>query len=222
MARDVSFAERGGTDMFGEGSATAYGVFEDMERNYMERAGDDPKEQHERATIYNYIRRSDKLYRDAVERLGGNVSNAAQSDGVTNEGIRKDVQFRRAINEANSKQKQAGGTKVELDDDVLFRLTKRGKSSVDSWLKKREDLTNEEREAFMQYLEPMDNNLAMATGWWYAKGVIRVPEDQSKVNDAVEVAKRAKVDPMRYGSPMEVLDTFKEYKICLLYTSRCV
>lgn len=213
MARDVSFAERGGTDMFGEGSATAYGVFEDMERKYMERAGDDPKEQHERATIYNYIRRSDKLYRDAVERLGGNASNAAQSDGVANEGIRKDVQFRRSINEANSKQKQAGGTKVELDDDVLFRLTKRGKSSVDSWLKKRDDLTNEEREAFMQYLEPMDNNLAMATGWWYAKGVIRVPEDQSKVNDAVEVAKRAKVDPMRYGSPMEVLDTFKEYKI---------
>ena len=213
MARDVSFAERGGTDMFGEGSATAYGVFEDMERNYMERAGDDPKEQHERATIYNYIRRSDKLYRDAVERLGGNASNAAQSDGVANEGIRKDVQFRRSINEANSKQKQAGGVKVELDDDVLFRLTKRGKSSVDSWLKKREDLTNEEREAFMRYLDPMDNNLAMATGWWYAKGVIRVPEDQSKVNDAVEVAKRAKVDPMRYGSPMEVLDTFKEYKI---------
>lgn len=213
MARDVSFAERGGTDMFGEGSATAYGVFEDMERNYMERAGDDPKEQHERATIYNYIRRSDKLYRDAVERLGGNASNAAQSDGVANEGIRKDVQFRRSINEANSKQKQAGGVKVELDDDVLFRLTKRGKSSVDSWLKKREDLTNEEREAFMQYIEPMDNNLAMATGWWYAKGVIRVPEDQSKVDEAVEVARRAKVDPMRYGSPMEVLDTFKEYKI---------
>ena len=123
------------------------------------------------------------------------------------------VLFRRSLDGANSKQKQVGGTQVDLDDDVLFRLTKRGKSNVEGWLKKREDLTNEEREAFMQYLEPMDNNLAVATGWWYAKGVIRVPEDQSKVDDAVEVAKRAKVDPMRYGSPMEVLDTFKEYKI---------
>lgn len=140
-------------------------------------------------------------------------SDKSDKSDVSDKSEELDVQFRRSINEANSKQKQTGGTKVELDDDVLFRLTKRGKSSVDSWLKKREDLTNEEREAFMQYLEPMDNNLAMATGWWYAKGVIRVPEDQSKVNDAVEVAKRAKVDPLRYGSPMEVLDTFKEYKI---------
>ena len=155
-----------------------------------------PVESEDMNAVYDAF---DHLFDTMEERIDDETGNA--------------VLFRRSLNGANSKQKQAGGTKVELDDDVLFRLTKRGKSSVDSWLKKRDDLTNEEREAFMQYLEPMDNNLAMATGWWYAKGVIRVPEDQSKVNDAVEVAKRAKVDPMRYGSPMEVLDTFKEYKI---------
>lgn len=59
----------------------------------------------------------------------------------------------------------------------------------------------------------MKNVEALATARWFVNEVIRVPEDQPKVNEAIKVAKSAKVDPLTYPSPMSILNTFKQYKI---------
>ncbi|WP_040576073.1 toxin-antitoxin system YwqK family antitoxin, partial [Porphyromonas somerae] len=67
--------------------------------------------------------------------------------------------------------------------------------------------------AFLNYIKPMKNVEALATAKWFASEVLRVPEDQPKVSEAIIVAKKAKVDPLTYSSPMNILNTFKEYKI---------
>lgn len=92
-------------------------------------------------------------------------------------------------------------------------ISKRVYNTAEGWLKKRDDLLEEERNAFLNYIKPMKNVEALATAKWFASEVLRVPEDQPKVSEAIIVAKKAKVDPLTYSSPMNILNTFKEYKI---------
>ena len=92
-------------------------------------------------------------------------------------------------------------------------ISKRVLKTAEGWLKKRDDLLEEERSALLDYLKPMKNVEALATARWFVNKVIRVPEDQPKVNEAIKVAKSAKVDPLTYSSPMNILNTFKQYKI---------
>ncbi|TFH94095.1 toxin-antitoxin system YwqK family antitoxin, partial [Porphyromonas levii] len=63
------------------------------------------------------------------------------------------------------------------------------------------------------YISPMRNVNALMTGRWFSKSVVRVPEDQPKIDEAVEIARRAKVDPMSYDSPMSLIEAFKKYKL---------
>ena len=92
-------------------------------------------------------------------------------------------------------------------------ISKRVYNTAEGWLKKRDDLLEEERNAFLNYIKPMKNVEALATAKWFASEVLRVPEDQPKVSEAIIVAKKAKVDPLTYSSPMNILNTFKQYKI---------
>ena len=92
-------------------------------------------------------------------------------------------------------------------------ISKRVYETAEGWLKKRDDLVEEERSAFLNYIKPMKNVEALATTMWFVNEVIRVPEDQPKVNEAIKVAKLAKVDPLTHSSPMNILNTFKQYKI---------
>ena len=92
-------------------------------------------------------------------------------------------------------------------------ISKRVYETAEGWLKKRDDLLEEERSALLNYIKPMKNVEALATARWFANEVIRVPEDQQKVSEAIIVAKKAKVDPLTYTSPMNILNTFKQYKI---------
>lgn len=92
-------------------------------------------------------------------------------------------------------------------------ISKRVYQTAEGWLKKRDDLVEEERSAFLNYIKPMKNVEALATTRWFRNNVIRVPEDQPKVIEAIKVARLAKVDPLTYSSPMSILNTFKQYKI---------
>lgn len=47
---------------------------------------------------------------------------------------------------------------------------------------------------------------------WVIRGTVILPEDEYKVDDALAVAEKAKVDPMAYGSPMELLQAHKEFR----------
>ena len=47
---------------------------------------------------------------------------------------------------------------------------------------------------------------------WVVRGTVILPEDEYKVDDALAVAEKAKVDPFAYDSPMALLQAHKEYK----------
>ncbi|MBR8766563.1 hypothetical protein IX306_001939 [Porphyromonas levii] len=91
--------------------------------------------------------------------------------------------------------------------------TKRVLETVDIWLRRDLDLSEEDKMSFLTYISPMRNVNALMTGRWFSKSVVRVPEDQPKIDEAVEIARRAKVDPMSYDSPMSLIEAFKKYKL---------
>ena len=113
--------------------------------------------------------------------------------------------------ELNAKQKQPGEDHVILDneiiDDIRFRLSKNNRKVVESWLNKRTDIDAAERESTLAYIDNLaDAKTQLATGWWFAKGTIRLPEDMPKVEQAVAISSIAKVDPLKYSSPMELIN----------------
>ena len=97
--------------------------------------------------------------------------------------------------------------------DTMFRISKSNTQTINSWLNKREDLTTEEKEAFLEYIDEFEPAKQLATAKWFTAGVIRLPEDQSKVDQAIKVAKVAKVDPMQYKSPMELINAHSDISV---------
>ena len=111
--------------------------------------------------------------------------------------------------EANDKNKQPGKTNPDItaDADVMFRLSNRDRETIAKWLEKRNDLTAEEKTQMLNYFDTFeDKKLQLAAGWWFAKGTVRFPEDMPKVEQAVKVSTLAKVDPLQYSSPMELIN----------------
>ncbi len=47
---------------------------------------------------------------------------------------------------------------------------------------------------------------------WFCKDAIRLPEDAPKVTEAIKTAERAKVDPMQYDRPGDILEKFSEFR----------
>ena len=125
----------------------------------------------------------------------------------------------RTIESANEKQKQPLSEGVDLglarleEPTTLFRVSNNNRTTIESWLRKRTDISDAERNAVMDYIDGLDNaKLQLATARWYANGAIRLPEDMDKVKQAVSVAGKAKVDPLQYPSPMALLDTHADFK----------
>lgn len=156
----------------------------------------------------------------------GNWENAG--DGLTMHSInvtdqmKKDVMegqtmFRIGDNEKthemNDKQKQPGED-YEIEDEARFRLSKNNRKTIESWLNKRTDLGEGERQSTLSYIDGLDDSKTqLATGWWFAKGTIRLPEDMPKVEQAVAVSTIAKVDPLNYSSPMELINAHADIQV---------
>jgi hypothetical protein len=47
---------------------------------------------------------------------------------------------------------------------------------------------------------------------WFCKDTVRLPEDAPKITDALKTAERAKVDPMQFERPGDILEQFAEYR----------
>lgn len=113
----------------------------------------------------------------------------------------------------NEKQKKDGTQDVVSGSDIRFRATKRAKETIDGWLNKRSDLTEEDKATFYDEIKDLDNKGSLAAGRWFANGRIRLPEDMAKVKQALLVAEQAKVDPIQYESPMDLINTHSEVKL---------
>lgn len=138
----------------------------------------------------------------------GNVIPLSQRFNDGSNDIRFSIRRYHNFATAQMENKIPGKEYPELEDaDVRFSLSKNNRATVEAWLRKRGDLTDEQRRAVVDYLDTMNNaTLQLATAKWFSQGVVRLPEDMDKVEQAVSVAGKAKVDPLQYNSPMELLD----------------
>lgn len=101
------------------------------------------------------------------------------------------------------------GKKV-LEESAIesFSISRNNEATIDKWLGKREDFTDEVKNAFKEYIADFKPATQLATTKWFANGVIRIPEDMPKVEQAMEIAQRKKVDALQYNSPMELIEQF--------------
>ena len=154
---------------------------------------------------------------DARKYLDANAGKKLSYDRGTRFRIGEDEE---QTNVMNSKQKAVGKEYPAVDegefDNLRFRVTNRQKETIMSkkWLGSRTDLSDAEKESFIEWLDKQDYDAAttLATARWFANGTIRVPEDMAKVQQAVKVANIAKVDATQFKSPMEVIDIFADIK----------
>lgn len=103
------------------------------------------------------------------------------------------------------------GKKVlEESVDESFSISRNNEATIDKWLGKREDFTDEVKSAFKEFIADFKPATQLATTKWFANGVIRIPEDMPKVEQAMEIAQRKKVDALQYNSPMEIIDQLGE------------
>lgn len=148
---------------------------------------------------------------------GTQVKSATSNNGEysqTNPDVRFSVKRYRDFTTAQQAQKLPG-TEYPTDQQMVrFSLSNRNRTAVSAWLRKRKDLTDDQRKVVVDYLDELSNpKLQLATARWFAQGVIRLPEDMPKVEQAVAVADRAKVDPLQYDSPMELIEAHADIEI---------
>lgn len=175
--------------------------------------------------LVNFMNKYGKQWGVKVENVyipGISESNWENAgDGLTMHSVVVTPEMRRDVLEgqvmfrvANEKNKEVSTPEPELDEDIMFRVSNRDRETISKWLSKRNDLTDSERQKILDYIDTLeDKKLQLATGWWFAKGSIRIPEDMPKVEQAVQVANVAKVDPMQYSSPMELINAHANIEI---------
>ena len=114
----------------------------------------------------------------------------------------------------------AGGQKsadVEYPDagreisGIRFKVgAKRREEYARQLAKHRPDLdANAVLDEIDKFDEPKKEKVALH---WVVRGAIRLPEDAYKVEDALSVAQKAKVDPFAYSSPLALIEAHKDIK----------
>ena len=126
-------------------------------------------------------------------------------DNYFNEGIvpQQDFMFKTAA--VNDK-----ATNVSLPDaEFLFKISKNNRQTISNWLGKRPNITEDVKEMVLNYLDGYnDATLQLATGKWFAQNAIKLPEDMEKCMQAVETAKKFKLNPLQYPNPMAIINEF--------------
>lgn len=157
-----------------------------------------------------------RTHQGTPRRIGGDRITKAQQNVLNYLETGEFKSEREPLEVANATQKQPvsdAAQPVVTEEDIMFRLSKNNKATVESWLKKREDINDEQRAEVVDYIDKLDDaKTQLATAKWFANGTIRIPEDMKKVQQAISVAGKAKVDPLRYNSPMELLDAHADFK----------
>ena len=118
----------------------------------------------------------------------------------------------------SGRQKQAGVTYPDASEEiraqVSFDTPEIGKKSREDFgrilAKHRPDLdANAVIDEIAKFDTPKKRKAALH---WVVRGAIQLPEDAYKVEDALSVAEKAKVDPFAYRSPLELIDAHKDIK----------
>lgn len=162
------------------------------------------------AVVYNRLKENYEGDDRYFHTLGRNITDNPRR--VINEDISKEIL--RRIATAPVKAYLALEDMSDAVDDIRFRLSNNNHKVITSWLNKRTDLTEAEKAAVLNDIYNLeDAKTQLATGWWFAKGAIRLPEDMPKVEQAVAVSTIAKVDPLKYSSPMELINAHADIQV---------
>ncbi len=102
----------------------------------------------------------------------------------------------------------------DMSNPIQFLVGRKRREEMERRLKKaRPDMTEEQRQALFGILDGLeDTKLENATFGWFMNGSVRLPEDMDKIRQAVDVAGKAKVDPMQYKSPMALLEAHANFR----------
>ena len=161
---------------------------------------------------YKNTENNRKLLEPITRDDAGNVIPLSERFNTEREDIRFSIKRYQDFSRAQLLNKQPGKEYAD-ENELLFSMTKNNRATITAWLKKREDLSEAQRNAFVNWLADLNNaKLQLATAKWFTQGAIRLPEDMPKVEQAVSVADKAKVDPLQYGSPMELLEKHADFK----------
>lgn len=147
--------------------------------------------------------------------FGGSYTYPDVSEDFPDENIKGDAKLVAAV---NSSQKRAGAAYVDaldMEDDILFRMSKNTRATVNNWVDKwgkaggfdEETIegTKSELNAQLDAIDDATTQLAFAK--WFCSGRVRLgDEDMAKVEQAVKLARNHKVDPLSFSSPMEIIN----------------
>lgn len=101
--------------------------------------------------------------------------------------------------------------------DIRFRIGERRKADMKAGLlNKLTNATDEQVERTINEIEKLGESfkeggnpkLEKVAFHWAKKGTIILPEDNDKIIQAVRLAENAKVDPMKYDRPMEIINKY--------------
>jgi hypothetical protein len=112
----------------------------------------------------------------------------------------------------NGVQKQAGVEYPDASSEIVrFSIgAKRREEYAGLLARKRPDLDAEAVLAELdKFDDPKKEKIALH---WVVRGGLQLPEDAYKIDDALDVAAKAKVDPFAYKSPDELLLANKQFK----------
>lgn len=174
--------------------------------------------------IEEYERGSEESRLEAVRRASDrddvqfSVKGKRADESVLDYAKRMSEENTQPLPTANAKQSksnsQLSAARFDLFDNAEFSISKGNRATIEGWLNKRSDLSDKERGAVIDYIDKLDSaQVQLATGKWFANGAIRLPEDMPKVEQAAKVAKKAKVDMLKYASPMELINAHADLKI---------
>ena len=115
--------------------------------------------------------------------------------------------------ELNAKQAKTADARViqkEAESDTRFSVSKNNRATINKWLDKRSDITEDERKTFFLEIDDKEPMVQLATAKWFANGAIRLPEDQLTVDEAIRNARKMNVDPVGYAAPGIINKQYRE------------
>ncbi len=93
-----------------------------------------------------------------------------------------------------------------MRNTMLDKLTNATEASIDKTIEEIEKLSEEVKQGG-------DPKTEKATFHWIMKGTVILPEDNYKIKHALKIADMAKIDPMGYDSPMELINVNADIEI---------
>ncbi len=132
--------------------------------------------------------------------------------------LAKGTRVAEILAQANAGQKRANGEYADVSGMDMgipqFSISRNNRKTIEGWLDKWERAQDgnaqERKRAVLDYLDTLDDaTMQLAWAKWFCAGrVLMGEEDRPKVEQALTIAKRHRLDPLSFDSPMAIVNQF--------------